>query len=166
MRRRERTPDLLDETRHLGDGHSTRGDPLRQRPAAQQPEDQERTTRTAPVVVHRNDVRMLQAGNELGFGFEALHEARIVRELGPHHLDGHLASHARLHRPVHRAEAAFADDIAELVAGYGHARTRRQGRIAERDAMLEIGQRVGRRQAGFVGEVVVEPPVRARSASA
>ena len=59
---------------------------------------------------------MLEPGDELGFGLEPLHEARVVGELGAHDLDRDLASHARLHRPVHRAERALADDLTELVA--------------------------------------------------
>ena len=84
---------------------------------------------------------MLEAGDELGFGLEPLHEARVVGELGAHDLDRDLAPDARLHRAVDRAERAFADDLAQLVARYRHARARRQRRVAERDAVLEIDQR-------------------------
>ena len=112
----ERGADLFDEACHLGNRYRAFGDPFRQRPAAQQPEHQERATGTAPVVVQRHDVRMLEPGHELGFGLEPLHEPWVIRELGAHDLDRDLAAHARLHRPVHRTERALADDLTELVA--------------------------------------------------
>ena len=116
VRGRERAAHLVDDLGDVGEGERAVGDAVGQRAAAQQTEDEERTAGPAPIVVERDDVRVLDPRHELRFGLEPLHEARIVGELGAHDLHGDLASDARLHRAVHRTERALADDFAELVA--------------------------------------------------
>ena len=98
---------------------------------------------------------VLDAGHQLGLGFEALDEAGVVGQLGPHDLDRHLPPHAGLHGPVDGPEGPLADDLRQLVAGDGFAGRRSERRVADRDAPLEIDQPVRRRQPCLLGQVVV-----------
>ncbi len=78
-----------------------------ERTTSQEPEHQECTTGSTPVVVQRHDVRMLDPRHELCFGLEPLDEARVVGQFGPHDLDCDLTADAGLHGAVHRAERAL-----------------------------------------------------------
>ena len=83
VRRRQRATDLLDQARrprrHRADRRLI---PVGQRTAPQQPEHQERPAGPAPVVVERHHMGVLDAGHQLGLGLEALHEPRVVGQLG------------------------------------------------------------------------------------
>ena len=83
---------------------------------------QVRGTGLAPVVVQRDDVRVLQPGDELGLGLEAADERRIVGEPGLDHLDRHLPPDDRLVGAEHRAERSPSDLLAQLVAPHRQTR--------------------------------------------
>ena len=65
-------------------------------PVADQAHHEVGGTGLAPVVVQRDDVRVLEPGDELGLGLEPADERRVVGELGRDHLDRHLAPDDRL----------------------------------------------------------------------
>ncbi len=69
----------------------------------------------APVVVERDDVRMLQARDELRLALEPADEVGLVRQLGVDRLDGDLAPDLRLDRAVDDAERALADLLEQPV---------------------------------------------------
>ena len=81
-------------------------------------------TRLTPVVVQRDDVRVLEPGDELGLGLEPADERRVVGELGPDHLDRHLAPDDRLVGAVDRPEGAAPELLAQLVAADRQPRPR------------------------------------------
>ena len=159
VRGRQRATDLADHPRHLGEAERAVADPVRQRPAAQQSEHQERRARLTPVVVQGHHVRVLEAGHQLRFGLEPLHEPRVVGQLGPDRLDRHLATEARLHRPVDRTERALADQVTELVAGDRDHAGRCQRRVADQDLVFEVDEHARRVEPGLVGQVVGEAAV-------
>ena len=103
---------------------------------------------------------VFEPSHELRLGLEPLHEPRIIRKLGAHDLDRDLATHARLHRPVHRTERALTDHLGELVTRDRYTGDGCERHVAEHDPMLKIHQRIGGREAGFFGEVIVEFAVR------
>ncbi len=76
----------------------------------------------APIVVERNDVRMLEPGDELCLGLEAPDEVRIVGQFGPDDLDRDLAPDGGLVRPVRHAERTLADLLTQLVSPDSQAR--------------------------------------------
>ncbi len=58
---------------------------------------------------------MLQAGDQLRFGFEAADEVGVVGVPGQDDLDGDFAPDRGLEGAVDGAEAAYADALAQLV---------------------------------------------------
>ncbi len=99
---------------------------------------------------------VLQAGDELGFGFEAADEFRVVGVAGQDDLDGHLALDQRLDGAVDDAETAFADAVAEFVAADGAP-----GEILQPD-LLGRGGGVGRGCGVGVASVKRAPGARKR----
>ena len=65
---------------------------LSQRAAAQPAHHQVGAVGIAPVVVERDDVRVLELRDELCLGLEAADEGGLVDELGADDLDRHLAA--------------------------------------------------------------------------
>ena len=159
VRRGQRARHLAHDPCHVRDRHRTLGDAVGQGATAQQPEHQEGTTWATPEVVEGNHVRVLEARHQLGLCLEALHEPRVVRELGADHLHRHLSTDAGLHRPVHGPEGTLPDHLAQLVARDGDGRRRHERGVADDHAVLELHQLVGGRQAGLLGQVVVEPSI-------
>ena len=111
----------------------------------------------APVVVQRDDVRVLEAGHELRLGFEAAYEVAGVGQVGPNGLDRHPALSAWLHRRVHAAEGAFTDGLVDDVAPERPAPLAAVlCRHADGHGALE-GHEVGRRlEPRLLGEVHTE----------
>ena len=91
-----------------------------------------------------DDVRMLQAGRELGFALEARPEAGAHAELGVEHLDGDEALERPLPREVDRGHSSLAEEADDLVfsaeggahaiesglGGKGHDRKLDEGTVA------------------------------------
>ena len=67
------------------------------------------------VVIHLDDVGVLDVRERLGFVVEALRDARVVGEMVSQHLDGHLPPDLRMLGPVHRAHAPFAQQAGDHV---------------------------------------------------
>ena len=61
-------------------------------------------------------MRVLEFGDHLGFGFEALYKFRMLGELRQDNLDRNLAFNGWLFGAVDDAEAAFADALDQLIA--------------------------------------------------
>ena len=92
----------------------------------------------APVVVERDDVRVLESGDQLGLRFEAADERRVVGQLGTDDLDRHLPADDRLVGAVDRTEGAASELLAHLVAADRQpGRTSRPGRGEEQLAVVE-----------------------------
>ena len=100
-----------------------------QRASAQPAHHEVRALRISPVVVERNEVRMLELGDESRLRLEPAHERGLVDQLGADHLDRDLAPDRRLVRAIDDADVAAADLLAELVAPHRAAeRADRDGR--------------------------------------
>ena len=93
----------------------------------------------APVVVQRDDVRMLQHRHCLRLGLEAMHEVGMVGQLGADLLHRDRSAERRLHAAPHQRERSLPDDLVEPVAAQvvPTVRRRRQLRIVFQDLMLE-----------------------------
>ena len=89
---------------------------LGQVPSPQEPHHEVRTTGIAPVVVQGDDVRVLQAGDDLRLGLEPADELGIVRETRGDRLDRDVTTDHRLDRPIHGAERSLADLLEQPVA--------------------------------------------------
>ncbi len=70
----------------------------------------------APVIVKRNDVRMLEPRHELGLGLEPLNELRVIGEVRADRLDRDLSIGAWLRRREHPTRGAFAEHLVNRVA--------------------------------------------------
>ncbi len=84
--------------------------------AAQEAHHQVRAAWLTPVVVQRHDMGVLEPGDQLGLGFEATDEVRVVGVLGQDDLDGHLAPHRWLIGAVDHAVATDANLLAQVVS--------------------------------------------------
>jgi hypothetical protein len=73
---------------------------------------------------------VLQAGDELSFGFEAADELRVVGVAGQDDLDRHFTLDEGLNGAVDHAEAAFTHAVAEFEAADGAA-----GEVFETDLL-------------------------------
>ena len=93
-------------------------------------------------VVERADVRMVQAGDDLGFALEAFPTGRIGREVFGKRLDGYGAVQARIDGAIHLAHAAGGDEGLDLVGAKGGP-----GKTAMKGPLLEPATNaVGSRQ--------------------
>ncbi len=153
VRNRQRTTDLLDDRDDTRQCQWPLGNQLvLGGTSSEQPHHQVGTTGFAPVVVQRNDVRMLEAGDQLCLGLEAADEVGVVGELGTDHLDRHFASNGRLGGAMDRAEGAFADLLAQLIAADRRTRlrtTRHQPDVVIEDPAFEVAQLEGRFHSEF-----------------
>ena len=71
--------------------------------------------RIAPVVVHREDVRVFETGHDAGLDFETPDELGFVRDVRVDDLDRHVAVDARLTRPPDHTPGSRTDLLRELV---------------------------------------------------
>src|SRR6266508_2362591 len=115
---------------------------LPQRPSAQPAHHEVRPVWVPPVVVERNEVRMLELGDLLRLRLESADERWLVDELRPDGLDCHLTPDRGLVGAVDDAEVAAADLLAELVPA--HRATERTGQDGRRQAVDSQGREVGR----------------------
>src|SRR5439155_20557993 len=98
----KRRADLFDNANRLGGiERPFRFEILLKAAAWQITHRQVSAVRFAPVVVERNDVWMLEAGDDLRFLFEPADEFRLVGKSAVNDFDGHLALQRRLYRVVH-----------------------------------------------------------------
>ncbi len=121
---RERAADLGEQARGGLQLPGAAIERLPQRAAAQPAHHQVGAVGIAPVVVERDDVRVLELRDELCLGLEATDEGGLVDELGADDLDRHLAADRGLIGAVDDAEVAGADLLAKLVAADGAAESR------------------------------------------
>ena len=149
MGRAQRAGDLGEHRRGAIGRQRPAGEHVGEAAAVDQPHHQVRGTGLAPVVVQRDDVRVLQPGDELGLGLEPADERRIVGEPGLDHLDRHLTPDDRLIGAEHRAERPSTDLLAQLVAPHRQARPRtkrpdvgfpldEQAAVVGEDVMFEV----------------------------
>ena len=74
-----------------------------------------------PVVIERDDVRMLEAGHGSRLRLEAAHKRRVVGVLGSDHLDRHLAPNGGLEGAIHHRDPPGGKTFPHLVATDGIA---------------------------------------------
>ena len=103
VRRHQGAADLLDQIADVGGRPWSAGHERRVGGAGQQAEHQVRRAGLAPEVVERDDVRVLEPGDDLRLGFEPAYELFGIGDPGPDHLDRHAAVRPRLHGRVHAA---------------------------------------------------------------
>ena len=138
----QRAADLGEHTRSGLDLPRPALQRLPQRTAAQPAHHQVGALRVAPVVIERDDVRVLELGDELRLGLEAADEGGLVDQLRTDDLDRHLAAHRRLIGAVDDAEVAGAHLLAQLVAADGapEASARRRRRRPVDSKRREVGR--------------------------
>ena len=86
-----------------------------QRPAVEQFRHHERHAEVRPDVVHRDDVRMVQARRRAGFLSEASQPVRVAHVARRQDLQRDVAVQARVVRPVHLTHAPTRDQVVDLV---------------------------------------------------
>ena len=96
MRRRERGGHLVQDRRRSLAARAAPPEQVLDAAASEEPHDEIGGIRLSPVVVERNDVRVLELGDDLRLALEAADEVRMVRELGRDRLDRDLAADLRL----------------------------------------------------------------------
>ncbi len=154
----KRAPDLQQQARGRLQVPRASVECLPQRASSQPAHHEVRALGVSPVVVERNEVRMLELCDQLRLGLEPADERRLVDELGPDDLDRHLAPDRGLVGAVHDTEVAPPDLLAKLVSAH---------RAAERAGPDRRGQAVdpkGREVGGQALEQELEDVLRAAEA--
>jgi hypothetical protein len=98
--------------------------PLLQRPqaaAAHVPRDEVRPAGLTPVVVDRDDVRVLERRDELGLALEPQHERGVRGDLLVEHLHDDVSADVRLDRAEHHAESPRTDPLQQPIPAQGLA---------------------------------------------
>lgn len=114
-------------------------------------------------VVERADMRMVQAGYDLGLAFEALTARRIVREMRRENLDGDSSVEARVQRLVDFAHSACADRRNNLV----RAKLRARGQRHELGKLYRVDRNdVGENTVQYYSAVIMSDPISKRSPNA
>ena len=144
MRRRERRGHLVQDRRRSLGIERPRPEQVLDAAASEEPHDEIGGIRLSPVVVERNDVRVLELGDDLRLALEATDEVRMVRELGRDRLDRDLASDLRLGGAIDHAERALADLLQEPIAPQRLALEIELGVLAKDPLVqqLEIARRI------------------------
>src|SRR5690606_14480873 len=70
-----------------------------------------------PTIVDRDDVRVVEAGDELALPFEPGPQFLVGEGLAVQQLEGRAAGQARVPGEVHRAHSALAEQLLHAVAG-------------------------------------------------
>ena len=151
VRRRKRRGDLIQDRRRSRRLERPRLEQGLDAAAAEEPHDEVGGIRLSPVVVERDDVRVLEPGDDLRLALEPAHEVRVVRELGWHRLDRDLASDLRLGRAVDDAERALADLLEQPVAAERLAFELEVGVLAK-DPLVQRSELGGGIDAELVGQ--------------
>ena len=110
-----------------------------------------------PELMDGHDVRVVQGGQGLGFGFEALGEFRVGRERLREELEGDEAVEGLLAGLEDRPHAAPADELDDLKVGEGGGdfldrRWRGSGRLSGNRGMKRAFEQAARAKA--IGEAV------------
>ncbi len=151
--RHERATDLLDEPRDPRERprppaeHRVAG-----RAAGEQAEHEVGRTGLAPVVVERDDVRVLQPGDEPRLGLEAHDELRRIGQILADRLDRHPSVGAGLGGHVHPPVRPLADRVVDRVPPQRPADGCRRHVRARRDRRLDARQLGRRVETRLVGE--------------
>jgi hypothetical protein len=138
-RRRQPARDLRRQLQGLAHRQRRGRQPLAQRRAVEQLEDEVGHAVLCADVVHRQDVRVLQRSERACLLLEAAHQIFVEAR---QHLDRHLAAEARIVRAVDLRHAALAERRADLVGA-------EPGALGERRRALgDLGQLGQQRIAG------------------
>ena len=113
--RLQRAAELIDHRGGLRGAQGAVFEHRRQAPASHQPHHEVRRAGLAPVVVERDDVRVLELGDQLRLGLEATDEVGVVGVLRSDDLDRHLTADGGLIGAVRDPAGPVADPLAQFV---------------------------------------------------
>ena len=116
VRCQESPTDLLDQLADMRQRPPAACHERRAGAALEKSEHQICATRLAPVVVERDDVRVLDAGNQLGLDLESPNELLGVGQLGTDHLDRHPPVGTWLCCHIHPAKPALTNRVVDHVS--------------------------------------------------
>ena len=103
--RAERSPNLFQDSRHSVEGKwSIDAQRVFGGACLEQAEHEIGAAGLPPKVVQRHDMRVLQAGDHVSFGFKAMDERAIVREFRVDDFHRNISPNLRLGCPIDRAE--------------------------------------------------------------
>ena len=89
--------------------------------------------------IERDDVRVVEAGDDAGFMFESRQAFRVRGHAGRQHLKRNVTTEAAIPRPIHFAHAAGAERRDDVVATESRAYTKGH----RRNLLYEAGIRAG-----------------------
>ncbi len=149
--------DLPDDVGHLIAAQLIPASTVGERSTPQVTHDQPGRPRLTPVVVERNDPRMLEPGHQMGLGLEPADELGTVRKLLSDHLDRDLAVERRLPATEHHGVRAVADPLQQLVPvaaarRTGDRRSHRRGRSGAEDRSFDGCDLIARVEPEVGGE--------------
>ncbi len=130
VRVREAARDVACEPHGLERRHRASPEPLLERLAAEELQDEEGSALVDAVVVQRDDVRVVEPGGRLRLLAQRLLEDVRARERRAHGLEGDEAAELGVARLEHDAEAAAADLAEELEPADSPARDERRRELA------------------------------------
>ena len=158
VRRGERAGELIHDPRRVLRVRLPAYEDVLEAAAAHPSHHEVRATAVAPVVVERNDVRVLQPGNGLRLLLESPDEDRVVGQLRVDLLDPDLASELGVERPPHDTERALADAFQQSVASQ-RTPGELQRRVLLEDPSLELLELRRRVDPQLVREQVLRVPI-------
>ena len=137
VRRLQRAAQLIDHRGGLRGAQGVVFEHGRQAPASHQPHHEVRRTGLAPIVVERNDVRVLELGDQLRLGLEASDEVGVVGVLRSDDLDRDLTTDGGLIGAVCDPARPVADPLAQFVPTYRETRLGRGARHGDTGTDVE-----------------------------
>jgi hypothetical protein len=123
---RECARDLEDDRHDVGDRLGPfPASPGAERLALDQLHDEKRDALRVADVVHRADLRVVQARDDARLAVEPLAESRIGGQYGRQHLERHRSIEPRVPPAVHVAHTACAEQTGDFVGAEEHAGSER-----------------------------------------
>ncbi len=160
---RERGHDLLpDPQRSVRRDRVATGADRGEAPTPQVPRHDVGAIGFTPVVVQRHDVRVLERRDGLRVVLEPADEPGVAREPRVHDLDGHVAPHLGLERPVHHGARTVVDPFEQSVPAQRLAPQVEVG-ILPQDPLVQRRQLGRRVDPQLVCEHVARPLERRES---
>jgi hypothetical protein len=140
MRSVKRTRDLGDESERALRGERTIVQERLQVAVLDVPHRDEDQTVGLACGIDRNDVRMVEAGRQLGLGQQALPETRVFCELGREQLERNLALQPQILGQIDDPHTAAAEDVLDPVAEElaAHVQLGRRRHVAPNQATITL----------------------------
>ena len=119
----QRVAELIDHRDRLCGGERAALEDRRRGSVAHQTRHEVGGVGLAPVVVERDDVRMLERCDDLRLGLEPTNETRVVGDVGTNDLDRHLTTDGGLIGPKDAPALVGSELLAQLVSTNRRAKT-------------------------------------------